>query len=93
MTYLSKHNFLIKLCLQKRIDKGLDIFFMFKHQYKIVDLNNKFFFDDKISIIISKSKTKIKKKQYKKKFFMDNVIFYIFRILLLFFKLKRKFFK
>ena len=87
------NNFLIKLCLQKRIDKGLDIFFMFKHQFKIVDLNNKFFFDDKISIIISKSKTKIKKKQYKKKSFMDNVIFYIFRILLLFFKLKRKFFK
>ena len=43
MTYLSKHNFLIKLCLQKRIDKGLDIFFMFKHQLKIVDLNNKIF--------------------------------------------------
>jgi hypothetical protein len=39
------------------------------------------------------SKMKIKKEQYKVKFFMDNVIFYIFGILLLFFKLKRKIFK
>ena len=87
------NNFLIKLYLQKRIEKGLDIFFMSKNQYKIVDLNNQNFFDNKISLIISKSKMKIKKEHYKVKSFMDNVIFYIFRILLLFFKLKRKIFK
>jgi beta-1,4-mannosyl-glycoprotein beta-1,4-N-acetylglucosaminyltransferase len=87
------NNFLIKLFLHKRIEKGLDIFFNLKHQFKIVDLNNQNFFDDKISLIIPKSKMKIKKEQYKKKILLDDIFFYILKMLVIFFKLKRKIFK
>jgi beta-1,4-mannosyl-glycoprotein beta-1,4-N-acetylglucosaminyltransferase len=87
------NNFIIKLFLKKRIEKGLDIFFNLNHQYRIVDLKNQIFFDERISRIISKSKIKIRKEQYKKKFFLDSVIFYIIKILLSFFKFKRKCFK
>jgi beta-1,4-mannosyl-glycoprotein beta-1,4-N-acetylglucosaminyltransferase len=86
------NNFLVKYFLRNRVKKGLDIFFMFKNQFIIIDLKNQDFFDNKISKIISESKIQIKKKQYIKKSFFDDISFYILRTLILFFKLQRKIF-
>lgn len=82
------NNSLIKSLMKYRYKKGLDIFFISNHQLKILSLslNN---FDKKMLNLIEK-KSLIKNGYFNKVFFLDKIVFYLIKILLLFFKIKRK---
>lgn len=87
------NNFLVKGIMKNRLKKGLDIFFIYNNQFKVVSLNNISFFDKFISKLLLSSHLEIKKGSFVKKSNFDNFIFYIVKILILFFKMQRKILK
>lgn len=87
------NNFLIKGITRNRLKKGLDIFFIYNNQFKVIDLNNINFFDKYISRLLLSSKLEIKKDPFIKKGIFDDIIFYVLKTLILFFKIKRKIMK
>ena len=86
------NNFLIKFFLKKRFFKGLDISFMIKNQFRLISVDNKKYFDEKMRNIFIQNNDLIKRNDYQKKTILDDLVFYIVRFLLLFFKAKRKLF-
>jgi beta-1,4-mannosyl-glycoprotein beta-1,4-N-acetylglucosaminyltransferase len=83
------NNPLIKSLMKYRYDKGMDIFFTYSHQLQILSLSN-YNFDSKIIELI-KNTLLIKKNSFKKIIFLDYIIFYCTKFLLLYYKAKRKF--
>lgn len=73
-----------------RYNKGLDIFFINKNQFKIVQSINSNLFDEKMSSLIEKQNSLIRKTPFKKKNLFDDSIFYLIKFFLLFFKIKRR---
>lgn len=82
------NNYLIKLFINYRYKKGLDIYFMFKHQLKILDLSKNNFDLKMINLI--KENFYLKKIPFNKVYFFDSIIYYFTKVLLLFYKIKRK---
>lgn len=84
------NNFIVKFFMITRYNKGLDIFFFKKNQFKIVQSINSNLFDEKMSSLIEKQNSLIRKTPFKKKNLLDDSIFYLIKFFLLFFKIKRR---
>ena len=61
---------------------------MFKHQLKILDLSNDNFDSKMIGLI--KENFLLKKVPFNQVYFFDIIIYYLTKVLLLFYKIKRK---
>ena len=84
------NNFIVKFFMITRYNKGLDIFFINKNQFQIVQSINSNLFDEKMSSLIEKQNTLIRKTPFRKKNLLDDSIFYLIKFFLLFFKIKRR---